>query len=141
MERGFYHPDRGYWQTISDPDAETLAEYPAGTIEVPLKPGADHEWIDGAWVHVPPDPAIALESERAAMVCSRFQAKAAMLHAGILDDVEAMIAGSDAVTRLAWAEAVEFRRNSPTILTLAAALNLSDAEIDGLFRSAMQNEA
>lgn len=34
--------------------AEMLASYPAGTIQVPLKPGPNHEWIEGAWVHVPP---------------------------------------------------------------------------------------
>lgn len=44
MEKGFFHPDRGYWQAV----------YPEGTIEVPLKPGPDHEWQDGEWVHVPP---------------------------------------------------------------------------------------
>lgn len=54
MEHGFFHPSRGYWQTIGEPSSEILATYPAGTVEVPLKPSADHEWQDGAWVHVPP---------------------------------------------------------------------------------------
>lgn len=54
MEHGFYHPERGYWQAIGGHPADLLATYPEGTIEVPLKPGADHEWQDGAWVHVPP---------------------------------------------------------------------------------------
>lgn len=54
MEYGFYHPERGYWQAI-DGDAETLlSAYPDGTVQVPLKPGANHEWQDGAWVYVPP---------------------------------------------------------------------------------------
>lgn len=54
MEHGFYHPDRGYWQAIGGHPTALLASYPEGTVEVPLKPGADHEWQDGAWVHVPP---------------------------------------------------------------------------------------
>jgi hypothetical protein len=57
MEKGFFHPDRGYWQTVTEPSAETLAAYPEGTIEVPLKPGADFDWVDGAWQPVPPQPA------------------------------------------------------------------------------------
>lgn len=67
MEHGFYHPEIGYWQTISSPDAETLAGYPEGTVQVPLKPvqeGFTHEWDTRAkrWVaeaepHVEPGPA------------------------------------------------------------------------------------
>lgn len=56
MEHGFYHPERGYWQTISEPSAETLATYPTGTISVPLKPGPHFDWVDGVWQPVPPVP-------------------------------------------------------------------------------------
>lgn len=141
IEHGFYHPLRGYWQTISEPDAETLAGYPEGTISVPLKPGEDYDWQDGAWVHAPPAPAETLAAERESMVCSRFQAKAALHLAGLLPQVEAAIAQADPVTQIAWAEAVEYRRNSPTILALAGALELADEQVDDLFRAAMQIEA
>jgi hypothetical protein len=50
MEKGFFHPEVGYWQTVSDPSEEVLSKYPEGTIEVPLKPGANFEWDKGAWV-------------------------------------------------------------------------------------------
>jgi len=53
MEKGFFHPDLGYWQTVSEPTAETLAAYPAGTVEVSLKPGANFDWDGTAWVAVP----------------------------------------------------------------------------------------
>lgn len=33
-----------------------MASYPEGTIEVPLKPGADYDWQGGAWVYVVPEP-------------------------------------------------------------------------------------
>lgn len=141
MEHGYYHSEMGYWQTISDPDADTLAGYPAGTISVPLKPGADYDWQDGAWVHVPPDPAETLAAERAGMVCSRFQAKAALHLAGLLPSVEAAIANADPLTQLAWAEAVEYSRHSPAILALAGVLELTDEQVDDLFRTAMQIEA
>lgn len=35
---------------------ELLATYPEGTVEVPLKPGADYEWQDGEWVQGEPQP-------------------------------------------------------------------------------------
>jgi hypothetical protein len=63
MEKGFFHPDRGYWQTISEPSAEILATYPEGTVEVPLKPHANCEWDGSTWVDVPPPPPTAEEQE------------------------------------------------------------------------------
>jgi hypothetical protein len=56
MEKGFFHPSRGYWQTTNTPSASVLASYPEGTVEVPLKPGADFEWVNGAWQPTPPAP-------------------------------------------------------------------------------------
>lgn len=54
MEHGFYHQQTGYWQTVSDVPEEIFATYPPGTIEVPLKPGADYQWLDNKWEYVPP---------------------------------------------------------------------------------------
>lgn len=55
MEKGYYHPSRGYWQTLNEPSAEFIATFPEGTIEVPLKPGADYEWnaLTAEWIAVP----------------------------------------------------------------------------------------
>lgn len=50
MEKGFYHPDLGYWQTVGG--NPSLDDYPEGTIEVPLKPSANHVWQNGGWVYV-----------------------------------------------------------------------------------------
>ena len=85
--------------------------------------------------------ASAVAERRAGMVCSRFQARAALMQSGILDQAEAIIAQADALTRLAWAEAVEFRRNSPTINAMGAALGMTDAQLDELFEAAMGIEA
>jgi hypothetical protein len=84
-----------------------------------------------------PSPAEQLATERAGMVCSRFQAKAALLAAGLLDTIEAVVATADPFAKIAWADATEFRRNSPTIATLATAAGMTDAQIDDLFRVAM----
>ena len=103
-------------------------------------------WLwDGEAFTPPPeieaDPAEALAAERAAMQCSRFQAKAALHLAGLLPSVEAAIANADPLTQLAWAEAVEYSRHSPAILALAGVLELTDEQVDDLFRVAMQIEA
>ena len=52
MEKGFFHPSRGYWQTTSEPPQHVLDGYPNDTVEVPLKPGADYEWDGAEWVQV-----------------------------------------------------------------------------------------
>lgn len=49
MERGYYHPDVGYWQTVGkEPEPESL---PEGTTNVPLRPSEHHKLIDGAWIY------------------------------------------------------------------------------------------
>lgn len=56
MDQGFFHPQRGYWQAVGGASREVRAAYPEGTIEVPLKPGADFDWIDGEWRALTPMP-------------------------------------------------------------------------------------
>lgn len=71
-------------------------------------------------------------------VVSRFQARAALHLAGLLEQVEALMAApeTDALWRLAWADAIEFRRDSPTLVAMAAALSLTDEQLDQLFITA-----
>ena len=57
MEKGFFHPDRGYWQTLNEPSVEILESYPNGTVEVEIKPGPNFEWDGSTWVAInPPKP-------------------------------------------------------------------------------------
>lgn len=86
----------------------------------------------------PLTPEEQLAAERARMVVSRFQARAALHLAGLLPQVETAISQADPMAQIAWNDAQEFRRNSPTIAALAAAINLGDAELDHLFRTASQ---
>ena len=88
-----------------------------------------------------PDPAEALAREREGMVCSRFQAKAALLQAGLLDQVQVAVDDAEPFVRIAWAEAVEFRRNSPTIAALAKSVDMTDEQVDDLFRAAKKIRA
>ena len=68
MEQGFFHPERGYWQTISEPSSEMLASYPAGTVQVPLKPGADFEWDGVAWIATIPAPVVLTSAEQTSAI-------------------------------------------------------------------------
>lgn len=119
MPQYFIDQNGNYYETITEIEA------PPGHTEVAQR------------VPSPPSP----EAARAGMVCSRFQARAALMQAGLLDQAEAIIAQADALTQLAWAEAVEFRRNSPTINAMGAALGMTDAQLDALFEAAMGIEA
>lgn len=82
-----------------------------------------------------------LEAERASMNVSRFQARAALHNAGLLASAESTISGADDLAQLAWADAQEFRRNSPTVVAIAGALSLTDEQLDDLFRAAKTIEA
>lgn len=85
--------------------------------------------------------ALALEADRAAMTVSRFQAMVALFDAGLLSSVNAALTNAGPLAQLAWAEATEFRRNSPTIASLAAGFGLTETQIDDLFRAAVVIEA
>lgn len=57
MEKGYFHQGLGYWQTIGKPSADALRAYPAGTVEVPLKPAANMSWDGKSWIEDEPQPA------------------------------------------------------------------------------------
>jgi hypothetical protein len=70
-----------------------------------------------------------------------FQAKAALLGAGLLPAVEAAIAAASPIAQLAWSDATAFTRDSPTIAALSAQLGLTPAQVDELFITASAIEA
>ena len=86
------------------------------------------------------DAAAALAAERASMVVSRFQARAALLQNNLLDTASGAIAQADAMSQLAWEDAQEFRRNSPLVNSIGGALSLTDEQLDDLFRLAQTIE-
>jgi hypothetical protein len=69
---------------------------------------------------------------------SPFQAKAALQLAGMLDAVESYMSdpATDPIVRLAWQHASEYRRQSPTVLAMAAHFGWSDEQLDQLFVTA-----
>jgi hypothetical protein len=69
---------------------------------------------------------------------TRFQALAVLAAGGYLDTIRSYINGLDPdnVQRLAWENAADWERTSPTLNALAAMLGLSDAQVDDLFIAA-----
>jgi hypothetical protein len=112
------------WVASGNPKADAYKR-------IPDPPAPNAYWDGKEWVIPPP---------YVPQSVSRFQAKAALLNAGLLDQVEAIVAdpATSAMTKLAWADAVEFDRNSPTIIELSHELGLTDSEIDDLFIAAAQ---
>ena len=74
---------------------------------------------------------------------TRFQALAVLAAGGYLDTVRTYIAtlGEDDITRLAWENAADWERTSPTLNALAQMLNLTSTEVDDLFVAASQVSA
>ena len=63
------------------------------------------------------------------------QAREAIRRAGLLPQVEALIADptTPALVKSAWEYALKFKRQSPTILAVAQALGWTDEQLDALF--------
>lgn len=149
-EHGFYHASRGYWQTTDTPGAEILAAYPAGTVEVSIRPSADHQWQNGEWVYVAPPPQ--------PVVVPYIVAKLALVRAmrevgldgqpatgaSIWDAVKVAISQAGGAVEEDWQLANYIPRNDPTINALAAQLVPTDppreAMLDALFLRAAELE-
>ena len=85
-----------------------------------------------------PTPEETLAAWRATAKVSRFQAFAALSAAGKLTAATTAVNAAGGLAKLAWDNAIEFRRDSPTIASLAAAVGLDDAALDALFIAAAE---
>lgn len=131
-EHGFYHPDRGYWQAVEGNLEDLLPTYPEGTINVPLKPDADHEWQDGAWIYVPPPPPPIPDR-----VTAR-QFKLALLQAGMLASVEGWIGSQSQAVQIAYNNSGTFVRTEPMMEAGMMALGFTPEQIDAFFTAAAE---
>lgn len=67
---------------------------------------------------------------------SAYQARTALLRAGLLDAVEAAVAVAERQVQIAWEYATTVRRQSPFIAAMQGALGLNATSIDALFVAA-----
>ena len=88
-----------------------------------------------AWNVPDPLPIMPAPDPRLSMAVTRFQAKAAMYNAGILDTVEAHFAdpATGKIDKIAWDDAIDFYRLSPLVVSVGGLLGLTDAQLDQLF--------
>lgn len=75
-------------------------------------------------------------------VVTPYQARVALLNAGLLDAVAAMMESTDVdpAAKIAWEYATGFYRNSPFIVSLRSTLGLTPEQIDALFIAASEVE-
>lgn len=66
-------------------------------------------------------------------IITKRQATRALDAVGLLDKVEVMIAKSPSAVQIDWRESNTVERNWPALAPMAAALGLSDAQLDALF--------
>lgn len=134
------------------PEEPGVFHLPGGCVDVDppeIPDGQRARWVAGEWIfEANTDPedeeaAETIEQWRAKKTVSRMQAKAALYLAGRLDEVEAMMEAPETpmLAKLAWRDALDFRRMSPTVLTMGSALGLSAEDLDDLFIAAGQIEA
>ena len=82
------------------------------------------------------DAEASIAAETVPAVVSARQARLALAGAGLLDAVEAAVAGLSVYDRIEWAHATEIRRDHPMIASLAVALSLTTGDVDELVRIA-----
>ena len=115
--------------TLKLVDIEDLHTFvkPDGS-EVPLEQYCKTQYIAP---YVEPEPL----PEPVPQVITMRQARLQLLEAGLLDDVEALVA-LDRKSQIEWEYASEVYKQSPLIEAVKGALNLTDTQIDNMFVAA-----
>lgn len=151
----FYHPENGYWETITEPSEAALAAYPEGTIEVDKRPSSQHKMIEGVWVFVDKTPE-QLEEElqtwRNSVSISRRDFCIKAYEEGLLSEEDAITAAkgdwpaafNEALVSLSsaqkvsaqieWASVTQIRRNAPLLNQVRLAKNIPEETVDSLFK-------
>lgn len=118
---------------------------PGGAVDAPppeIPEGMWAKWTGSEWEMVEATlPPVTPPTQVASV--SRFQALAALMHAGLLADVTtwANDPATDPLHKLAFDTATEFSISSPTMTAGAAALGWSGAQLQALFDAAAQIQA
>lgn len=111
------------WRAAGNPKASAWAEQPP-------QPSADAVWLNGEWV-LPDPPGVPTS-------VSPYQFRLCLLRRGVsMASVDAMI---DALpqpardeARVAWEYGLEVRRDHPLVSQFAAALGMTEAQVDAAF--------
>lgn len=122
----YFKDQSGGWHFLSDEDIANggMELLPAGCSE---RPAAEFDaWQVAQTSQKPATPA----------VVTMKQAQLALLAAGKLDAVDALVATQARAVQVVWATSGTVERANPLVASIGAALGLSDAQIDTLFEQA-----
>lgn len=144
----FRSSDMCYTGPVEVPDGTTVIP-PYHTFQAPPEQEGYHAVMNGGWVLVegpiPPDPQpeIDLLNWRSSASCTPFQGRMALMNAGLLVQVDAIIADpvTSQETKIAWEYAILWERMSPMIINIGAELGLTETQIDNLFIDAQSISA
>lgn len=118
----------GQWFYVDAQNSVVARQSPDGRVESTLA------------FNLPPGSAVLpyVATEIVPKSVSRFQGRTALLRAGYLDAVEAYMAAPSTPreTKIAWEDAQDWERNSPTVLAMLQLLGLSASQGDQLFITA-----
>ena len=112
---------------LGDPmPADLVAAHCQGGFYWPKWDGT--QWIEGGTAPAPQVP----------QSITMRQARLALLGAGLLDDVEAAVAQAPRAVQIEYEYSSELHKDWPTLVMLAAALGMTDEQVDQLFITASQ---
>lgn len=127
---------------ITDQDPQGRFHPSIEWVSCDVSVGVDYRYADGEFFPpLPPSPDPAPLGPP--QVVTRAQGKAALITAGLWDSVLAYVDAIEdttqqALARVALDDTTEWRRDSPFLTTAAAALGLSDEDLDELFVAAFE---
>lgn len=124
---------------ITRHDDPVIPDHDSATHKLRKLPSGEYEIVELTQAELA-EKAARVRQQLDAIEISRFQAKASLLQAGLLDQVESFIEQSaDPLVKLAWSEA-GFKRGSNMVNSIGQQLGLSTQQLDDLFISGQQIE-
>lgn len=139
-----YAPHDWYWIVAGD---ESRVWSSKASAYVPVSDATFQAWLDRGGIPT----RIASEQELADVLrpyglfgpvlphgftVSMFQARAALMNAGLYETVDSFMQQAGGVDLVAWEYATEVRRDSPMVQAMAQQLGLTSEQVDDLFRQA-----
>lgn len=131
----YAHINNGVLQDVIEtrPDIIFQAAYAEKFIPVPEH--VENGWFFDGQVFFAP-PTVEKKSTRLITEVTMRQARLALLKAGLLDDVGAVIAAAGREAQLEWEYAAVVDRSNSAVAAVQQQQGLTDAQIDDLFREA-----
>jgi len=129
----------GYYQgTMEWPDdPNDMFGIPFGTTKKAPPALAEDEyaiWSGSDWIMTTTPPPIPVPVKEVPEFISKYQAKMALLQAGLYEQVEAYVANSnDYALKISWYDATNFYRDNQFIAGLAVEFELTEEQVDDLF--------